>query len=182
MKTKFILLAMFIAVSAVSVAQDKKDGKLTKEQRVEMRVAKVQADLMLDDATAVKFAPLYKEYLQAMAECRPQLERGKNLTDEQIEKNLQARLDSELKVAEVKKAYLGKFAEILNAKQLQKLFNKDNAYKKGGDRKFMNKDRKGKNKDGKCKDGKKECKKDCKKDDCKKKDNCKKDCKKDCKK
>lgn len=183
MKTKFILLAMFIAVSAVSVAQDKKDGKLTKEQRVEMRVAKVQADLMLDDATAVKFAPLYKEYLQAMAECRPQLERGKNLTDEQIEKNLQARLDSELKVAEVKKAYLGKFAEILNAKQLQKLFNKDNAYKKGGDRKFMNKDRKGKNKDGKCKDGKKECKKDCKKedckkDDCKKKDNCKKDCKK----
>lgn len=178
MKTKFILLAMFIAVSAVSVAQDKKDGKLTKEQRVEMRVAKVQADLMLDDATAVKFAPLYKEYLQAMAECRPQLERGKNLTDEQIEKNLQARLDSELKVAEVKKAYLGKFAEILNAKQLQKLFNKDNAYKKGGDRKFMNKDCKGKNKDGKCKDGKKECKKDCKKDDCKKKDNCKKDCKK----
>jgi hypothetical protein len=182
MKTKFILLAMFIAVSAVSVAQDKKDGKLTKEQRVEMRVAKVQADLMLDDATAVKFAPLYKAYMQELAACHPQLERGKNLTDEQIEKNLQARLNSELKVAEVKKAYLGKFAEILNAKQLQKLYNKDNAYKKGGDRKFMNKDRMGKNKDGKCKDGKKDCKKDCKKDDCKKKDNCKKDCKKDCKK
>ena len=183
MKTKFILLAMFIAVSAVSVAQDKKDGKISKEQRMEMRAAKVQADLMLDDAAAAKFAPLYKAYMQELAACRPQLERGKDLTDEQVMKNLQARMDSELKVAEIKKAYLGKFAKILNAKQLQKLFKKDNGFKKGGDRKFVNKDRKGKNKDGKCKGGKKDCKKeDCKKDDCKKKDNCKKDCKKDCKK
>ena len=184
MKTKFILLAMFIAVSAVSVAQDKKDGKISKEQRMEMRAAKVQADLMLDDAAAAKFAPLYKAYMQELAACRPQLERGKDLTDEQVMKNLQARMDSELKVAEIKKAYLGKFAKILNAKQLQKLFKKDNGFKKDGDKKFWNKERKGKGKavkgkNGKCKDGKKDCKKDdCKKDDCKKKDNCKKDCKK----
>lgn len=181
-------MAFFVALASFATAQEKKRGdKPTKEQRIEFRVNKMQKKLKLSEAVAAEFAPLYKEYLQAMAECRPQLERGKNLTDEQIEKNLQARLDSELKVAEVKKAYLGKFAEILNAKQLQKLFNKDNAYKKGGDGKFMNKDRNSKNKDGKCKDGKEECKKeckkdckkeDCKKDDCKKKDNCKKDCKK----
>lgn len=176
-------MAFFVALASFATAQEKKRGdKPTKEQRIEFRVNKMQKKLKLSEAVAAEFAPLYKEYLQAMAECRPQLERGKNLTDEQIEKNLQARLDSELKVAEVKKAYLGKFAEILDAKQLQELFNKDNAYKKGGDRKFMNKDCKGKNKDGKCKDGKKECKKDCKKEDCKKKDNSKKDCKKDCKK
>ena len=176
-------MAFFVALASFATAQEKKRGdKPTKEQRIEFRVNKMQKKLNLSEAVAAEFAPLYKEYLQAMAACRPQLERGKNLTDEQIEKNLQARLDSELKVAEVKKAYLGKFAEILDAKQLQKLFNKDNAYKKGGDRKFMNKDCKGKNKDGKCKDGKKECKKDCKKEDCKKKDNSKKDCKKDCKK
>lgn len=176
-------MAFFVVLASFATAQEKKRGdKPTKEERIEFRVNKMQKKLKLSEAVAAEFAPLYKEYLQAMAECRPQLERGKNLTDEQVVKNIEARLTAEQKVLDVKREYLGKFSKILNAEQLQKLFNKDNVYKKGGDRKFMNKDRNGKNKDGKCKDGKKECKKDCKKEDCKKDDCKKKDCKKDCKK
>ena len=36
--------------------------KLTPEQRQEMQINRMQKSLMLDDETAAKFAPLYKEY------------------------------------------------------------------------------------------------------------------------
>lgn len=37
--------------------------KLTPEQRQEMQINRMQKSLMLDDETAAKFAPLYKELL-----------------------------------------------------------------------------------------------------------------------
>ena len=55
-----------------------------------MQVKKAQKRLLLDEETAAKFAPLYKEYLEAMKECKPapkQLQKGekKELTDAEID-------------------------------------------------------------------------------------------------
>lgn len=51
----------------------KAPGKeMSPEQRIEMRVERMQRQLMLDDKTAAQFAPVYKEYLEALEACKPQ--------------------------------------------------------------------------------------------------------------
>ena len=78
------------------------------------------------DATAAKFAPLYKEYLQAMKDCRPVVDKETKkaeMTDTDIEKAIQDRFDARQKALDVQKKYFKKFKEILNAKQLQKVFH-----------------------------------------------------------
>lgn len=51
--------------------------KLTPEQRQEMQINRMQKSLMLDDETAAKFAPLYKEYLEALKACRTEMKQEK---------------------------------------------------------------------------------------------------------
>ena len=83
MKIRIVLMALVVAFTSYATAQEKKEApKMTEEQKVEFRVAKMQKSLGLDEATAAKFAPLYKEYIQELAKCRPELKRGKELTDE----------------------------------------------------------------------------------------------------
>ena len=182
MKTKFLILALLLSFGTAAMAQKGKD-KPTPEQRVEKRVQIMQKSLMLDDAAAEKFAPIYKEYLLEMAKCRPNVERGKNLTDDQIKKNIEARMDARQKALDVEKKYYGKLSKVLNAKQLQKVFGMKEGFKKGGDKKFD--PRKGGQRMGKQmppQGGKPGCAprmKDCKKDDCKDVKDCKRD---DCKK
>lgn len=197
MKAKFWLLALLLAFSTATFAQEAAK-KSTPQQRVEKRVEKMQKSLMLDEATAAKFAPIYKEYLLELAKCRPQVVRGKNLADEQIKKNIEARMDAREKALEVEKKYYGKLEKILNAKQLQKVFGKEGGSRKGGDKKFAPRrdgQRMGKpmpKRGGKpgcgprmndCKKGDCAKAKECQKADCAKAKDCKKaDCKKECKK
>ena len=130
MNIRIVLMALVVAFTSYATAQEKKAPKMTEEQKVEFRVAKMQKSLGLDEATAAKFAPLYKEYLQALAKCRPELKRGKELTDEQVKENIEARIDAKKKAAKVEKKYYGKFSKILDAKQLQKLFSEPKAFNK----------------------------------------------------
>lgn len=138
MKTRFLVLALLMTFSAGAMAQEKKEKKenFTPEQRVEKFVEKMQKGLMLDDAKAEKFASLYKEYLLEMQKCRPEIVRGKDLSDEQIKKNMEARMDARQKALDVEKKYYNKLSKVLNAKQLQKVFGNKNGFKGHGDRKF----------------------------------------------
>ena len=70
MKIKIFFMAFMVAVASLATAQEKKGDKgqkMTAEQRIDFRVAKMQKWLKLDGAAAEEFAPLYKEYLQEMA-------------------------------------------------------------------------------------------------------------------
>lgn len=187
MKIKILFMALMVAVASLATAQEKKDNKrqkMTAEQRIDFRVAKMQKWLKLDDAAAEKFAPLYKEYLQEMAKCRPDVVRGKELTDEQVKKNIEARMDAKEKAAKLDKKYFGKFSKFLTAKQLQKVF-----YKPENNGKIQRFAPQGKRpgkgfakapgrKGPKMNAGKREGfkKADCKKNDCQKGE-CKKECK-----
>lgn len=180
MKIKILFMAFMVAVASLATAQDKKDNKgqkMTAEQRIDFRVAKMQKSLMLDDEKAAEFAVLYKEYLLALAECRPEVVRGKVLTDAQIKNNLEARMDAREKALKVEKKYYGKLEKLLNAKQLQKVFGRNEGVPKGGKKQFA---QRGKRNDkgfakapgrmgakmNACKAGKAECKKtDCKNND-----------------
>jgi hypothetical protein len=157
--------------------------------KIEFRVKRMADRLMLDDSQKEKFAPLYKEYLEAKAACRPQLVFGKELTDEQIENNLEQMMDVREKSLKIDKKYYKKLSKVLDAKQLDMIFGfKAHAGKRpmahGKEMKSMPPRRNGKQgaPHGKC-HMPKECKQgaDCKKGEgCKMNDGCKKaaDCKK----
>lgn len=137
MKTR---LLSFMIVAALSVSslnvlaqnpeQPSKEKRMkekpTPEQMMERHMLMMEKNLMMDDATAAKFKPLYQEYMKAMKECSPKVSKEANkgdLTDAEIEKNIQDKLDAKVKKAEVQQKYFQEFKKILNAKQLAKVFN-----------------------------------------------------------
>ncbi|MBQ8269603.1 MAG: hypothetical protein IJZ22_00155 [Bacteroidaceae bacterium] len=132
-KVLLIVTAVVCMCSTTLYAQEKKQ-KLTPEQRMDMWVIKMQNKLMLDDATAAKFAPIYKEYLQAMMECcKPAAKKCENLTDEQIKEGIGKRLEARQKALDVEKKYFKKLSSVLNGRQLQQVFCKKDGFswKKG---------------------------------------------------
>ena len=136
MKTRLMTLVVMMAVSISSfsvMAQNAQDApaqrcakqKPTPEQMMDRHVKMMEKKLVMDDATAAKFTPLYKEYLQAMKDCRPAVNKDtkkSEMTDAEIEKAIQDRFDARQKALDVQKKYFKKFKEVLNAKQLQKVF------------------------------------------------------------
>lgn len=135
MKKIFLILTAALFVCTASLSAQEKKQKLTPEQRLDMVVAKMQKKLMLDDATAAEFAPIYKEYLQAISKCRPNCTRGKDITDEQIKENISKRIDAQQKALDVQEKYYKKLSYILTGRQLQQIFcnnNKNGWNKKSG--------------------------------------------------
>ena len=137
MKTRILLVALFVAMASFATAQEKKKcDKPTPEQRIEFRVKRMQQKLMLDDKKSAEFAALYKEYLTEMTTCRPKITRGKELSDAEIKGNIEARMDARQKALDIEKKYYGKLSKVLNAKQLQVVFGEKQGFKKGSDKKF----------------------------------------------
>ncbi len=136
MKTRLMTLVVMMAVSISSfsvMAQNAQDApaqkrakqKPTPEQMMDRHVKMMEKKLVMDEATAAKFTPLYKEYLQAMKDCRPAVNKDtkkSEMTDAEIEKAIQDRFDAKKKALDVQQRYFKKFKEILNAKQLEKVF------------------------------------------------------------
>lgn len=129
MKTMYVCLAFAMSVLALSAQTPENQRKqLTPEQRVEQQVERMEKQLLLDDETAAKFAPLYKEYIEALAQCRPAAPKEKikprqeKLTDEAIDQRMQARFELQKKRLDVKETYYKKFKEILTMRQVEKIF------------------------------------------------------------
>ena len=78
--------------------------------------------LRLNDSQKEKFIPLYQEYLEAKAACRPQLVIGKELTDKQLKANMEEMMSVSKKSLKIDKKYYKKLAKVLNAKQLDAIF------------------------------------------------------------
>ena len=125
---KILLIAAVCFCCAATFAQEKKE-KFNPEQMIEMRVGMMQQKLMLDDATAAKFAPIYKEYLQALGECFKPCGQCENPTDSQIKENIGKRLEAQQKVLDIKEKYFKKLSSILSGRQLQQIFcNEDKPF------------------------------------------------------
>lgn len=131
MKRYFFIAAVIALFAFAGNVQAQNQGtnrcKYTPEQRIDFKVTRMQNRLMLDEATAKEFAPIYKEYLTALAECCPK--QGKacqksacNLTDEQIKQNIENCISADAKRAEVREKYYKKLSKVLTARQLQVVF------------------------------------------------------------
>ena len=77
MKMKFIyvVLAALLLGSQMTLSAQNRDNKEkkqrpTQEQMMQMQTNQIVKTLMLDDATAAKFTPVYEKYLKELRECR----------------------------------------------------------------------------------------------------------------
>lgn len=148
MNKKLFLLALLAFMFSFAVsAQGQQKSKLTPEQRVEFRAKKLSKELLLDEKTSAKFVTLYKEYVAALKAAHPaKPEKKGEPTDAQRIERLQKRYETQAKIANVNKEYVGKFSKILTAPQVEKVMSKSswqgkNRFAKQSGKKFDKKDR-----------------------------------------
>ena len=142
MKTKFIyvmMAALLIGSQTISAQnKDNKDQKQrpTPEQMMQRQANQMVKTLMLDDATAAKFTPVYEGYLKALRECRMmnrhERNRGNNAeakqtakpvpTDAEIEKQIKDQFAQSRKILDVREKYYNEFRKILSPKQIMKIY------------------------------------------------------------
>ena len=122
MKTRVFIMAMVVAFASFANVQAQKPMKPGHENKIEFRAKRMADKLMLEDSEKEKFESLYEEYLEAKAACRPQLVFGKELTDEQLEANLEEMMAVREKSLKIDKKYYKKFSKVLDAKQLDMIF------------------------------------------------------------
>lgn len=131
---KMLFTLAFAAISCTTLfAQNMPEPqkKQRKPVTIEKQVNRMANQLMLDDATAAKFAPLYKEYLESLQGCCAQNcckkatacpKSNATLTDKEIEARIEKRFEMQQQRLDIQKKYYDKFKKILNAKQLEKVF------------------------------------------------------------
>lgn len=131
MKTKILLFlsAMFLLAGHL-LAQDAKDeGDAQRQKRPdfkEMQLRQMLNALMLDDETAAKFTPVYKEYQEEMEACRlPQVKKPRKaeMTDDEIAQEIEQQFAQGRKLIDVKEKYYKKFKKILTMKQIRKIYS-----------------------------------------------------------
>ena len=122
MKLHVVIMAMVVACTSFANVQAQQPVGQKHGNKIELRVKRMTDKLRLDESQKEKFAPLYQEYLEAKAACRPQLVFGKELTDEQIAANLEAMMDVREKTLKIDRKYYKKLSKVLDARQLDMIF------------------------------------------------------------
>ena len=163
MKTKFIYVIMAVllmgsqmTLSAQNTDNKQKKQRPTPEQMVQMQTKQIVNTLMLDDATAAKFTPVYEKYLKELRECRmmnrkPRTEKAQgteagakkegqrpSMTDDEIATMLRNQFTQSRKMLDVREKYYNEFSKILSQKQILKIYQQEkmnaNKFKKEFDR------------------------------------------------
>lgn len=151
MKTKFtyVFLTVLLIGGQTLFAQNKENKtnkqRPTPEQMVQRQTNQMVKTLMLDDATAAKFTPIYEKYLTDLRECRMmnRKERTKEnnteakqtpkpvQTDAEIEKQIKSQFAQSRKTLDAREKYYKEFRKILSPKQIMKIYQteKSNAGK-----------------------------------------------------
>lgn len=136
-KTILIIAAAIIQIAAFAATPQQhqfphpdmqKGKKMSVEERHEHQTKFVVNMLKLNDATAAKFTPVYKEYLKAkddlrragMKNRRPQ--KG-NITDADAEKIVKERLNASRQILDIREKYYNKMAKIITPTQLLKIYD-----------------------------------------------------------
>ena len=134
MKTTRIFLSMVAAaiiscgtLSAQNAQTRTERRNMNPEELMEKRIQRLESQMSLDDATAAKFAPVYKEYMKELKACHPsrsECKRRGEMTDADRTQCIEKRFDCRERMLDVQKKYYKKFKGFLNARQLECLFDK----------------------------------------------------------
>ena len=165
MKTKFIyvVLAVLFMGSQMTLSAQEKDNKEKKqrptpEQMMQMQTNQMVKVLMLYDATAAKFTPIYEKYLKELRDCRmmnrePRVKKETAqgteaktakgtprpvMTDAEIAKMLKGQFAQSRKMLDIREKYYNEFSKILSQKQIMKIYQQEksnmNKFRKEFDR------------------------------------------------
>ncbi|HJD76822.1 MAG TPA: hypothetical protein K8W04_12315 [Bacteroides reticulotermitis] len=160
MKTKFmhfmmaaLLLGGSITLSAQNTETQEKKQRPTPEQMTQMQTDRMVKALMLDDATAAKFTPVYGNYLKELRECRmmnrtPRAQKDAAqatkmapkpaLTDAEIAKQIKDQFAQSRKLLDIREKYYTEFSKVLSQKQVTRIYQMEksnaNKFKKEFDR------------------------------------------------
>lgn len=107
---------------------------MTPEEKEEKMTARMVQQLLLSDADAAKFTPLYKKFMAEKRALRPQREEMKNSadataapkaapTDAEIKKAAKERFAQQRKMIDLNEKYYNEFSKILTAKQVEKVMS-----------------------------------------------------------
>lgn len=95
----------------------------------------ISHELGLSEAQSAAFAPIYTEYRKEIREAsvapKPKGEKPE-ANDEAILARLNESLDSAVKVAQIRKAYIAKFKAVLTPAQIMKLYRMEDSFGRGG--------------------------------------------------
>ena len=159
-------MAVTLLLSGTSLtlsAQNPKQQHPAKKNYRAMQCEQIVQTLMLDDATAAKFTPIYEQYMTEMRATRnhpspkkqtkPTTEEAakpavkKVPTDSEVEQSIKNQFAQSRKMLDVREKYYNEFRKILSPKQIQRIYQieKHNVnkaqkeWKKRHDRKPANK-------------------------------------------
>lgn len=139
-KVMYLMLALLIGsqVSVFAQTELKLNGKrkFTPEQLMERQTRQMTETLMLDDATAAKFVPVYKNYLKELNDCRMKYRKPKDEpaaagteltpkplpTDEEVEKMITDRFEKCRQILDIREKYYKEFKKILSPRQILKVY------------------------------------------------------------
>ena len=150
MKTKFIYVIMAVllmgsqmTLSAQNTDNKQKKQRPTPEQMVQMQTKQIVNTLMLDDATAAKFTPVYEKYLKELRECRMMTHKARtektkaqgtdanakkerpSMTDDEIATMLRNQFTQSRKMLDIREKYYNEFSKILSQKQILKIYQQE---------------------------------------------------------
>lgn len=131
----FIFALLFVGSQNVMRGQsvDQQNRKNASEEQIRQhQTSQMVHVLMLDDATASKFTPLYTQYLKDMMEChkmkrshsdkKVSKKEKQELTDAEIEARIKNQFEVSQKMLDIRESYYDKFRKILSPKQILKVY------------------------------------------------------------
>lgn len=143
----YLILSVMLMSSQAFVKAQNSDDKARKQRPNQEEVIQMQTNhmikaLMLDDATAAKFSPVYEKYLKELRECRmmnhkPRMKRNavqtedtrkQVLTDDEIEKNIKDQFAQSRKMLDIRESYYNEFRKILAPKQIMRIYQMERIY------------------------------------------------------
>ncbi|MDR0754075.1 MAG: hypothetical protein LBF04_01665 [Prevotellaceae bacterium] len=120
----------FSAAAQQKVEKNRKHGeKPDKEEIIEKKCKTVADKLMLDDAAAAKFTPVYKNYLKELSENVDfkKLSDDNITSDSDIDKNVRNSFERTRKTVDIREKYYGEFRKFLTAKQAKAIIKTGDA-------------------------------------------------------
>lgn len=141
MKKILLLSAAMLMMASAAFAQnnnaaagqqnEQQKVKLTPEQRAQHSAEVMAGKLLLSDADAAKFIPVYKAYKMAMKEVnvkfrpakRAEELKGTPLTDKEIDAMIRNNFAKSKAILDLRQEYYEKFLKVLSVKQVKKIYD-----------------------------------------------------------
>lgn len=134
---KFLSVGLLCIMVMPAVAQDGEKRKGKREKIDSMRVAFFNEKMELTQEEAKKFWPIYNEHQEKKDALRKELrkafkkqEDGSEMSDEELEKLMQLRFETDQKIVALDREYHEKYKSAIGIKKTAKLYKAEVQFKK----------------------------------------------------